>query len=431
MRSLLLLLFLGPFLLTAQPREQWLAACVQGADGKAVIGANVSIAGNYLKGTATDEYGCFQLRTKQFPLTLVISHLNFKTQSLSINGPADLPAQLVLERGDQALPNVTVRARGKIDTVYHEPYSVTDYVFYEGHLILLACKNSIVGFSLILLNEAGEEVQDFSLRAVRPKSLYESCAGQLYLITGANVIEILIEQGQLVFGERLSRNDFSDGLANCVLANDSLAFFKRYFYQGQALQYTALTRYTEEPEATKLPLIEDDRNIVLLIEETGNRMPWSGDVWEDNITDGLKNLRDSRYALAGIMKIFYPPLNAPLYSKDSMLCIFNHFAGQLQYFDPRGVPVDTLSINYHLHKKWKKKIYYDPFREQAYTTFDTPTGVIVRPIDMQTGALGRAIEIPMDFIEQVKIWNGYLYYLYRNRGMGEWNRKLHRLYLSP
>ena len=72
----------------------------------------------------------------------------------SIERKEDLPTLLVLEAVEQALPDVTVRAEAKIDTVYHEPYSVTDYVFYEGHMILLACKNSIVGFSLILLDKS-------------------------------------------------------------------------------------------------------------------------------------------------------------------------------------------------------------------------------------------------------------------------------------
>lgn len=428
----LLFLFLGsPGALLSQEFPIELKACVSDEYGLPIANANVSLEGVFLKGTATDIKGCFYLEIDRLPIRLNISHLNYKDYSILLEHSEDWKKPFVLESSIQDLPDIVVRARAKIDTVYRKPYSVTDYVFFEEHLVLLACKSTIAGYSLILLDERDRELDDFSLKEVRAKSLYQSCDGKLYLITAANVKEILIADDHLEFGRSISRDDFSDGLANCVLANDSLVFFERYFYQGQALEYTGIKRYTEETQKVKLPLIENDRNIVLLIEETGNRMPWSGNVWEENISDRLSILRNSKYGLAGIMKIFYPPIYAPIHKVDSSICVFNHFASMLEYYSPEGILLKRVPIGYHQQKKWKKKIYFDPLQQRAYTSFDTPEGQSITGINLYNGELENPIEIPMDFIENQKVWNGYLYYLYRNRGRGEFNRKLHRVALQP
>lgn len=429
MIRIIITLLVFPFFVFAQSDVELLRSCVVDSGGSPVVDAHVSLRGATDLGTVTAEDGCFQLAVLDWPITLIITHVNYKPFEIILHQATDLPTVVVLTSAVRSLPDVTVNADVIVDTVYAAPYSITDYVFHKGHLILLACKNNIEGYSLILLDADGREQADFSLREVRPKQLFQTCDHRLYLLTGANVKEILLQDGTLSFGRNIPREDFRDDLEDCVLVNDSLAYFQRYFYQGQALQYSALRRFTDLRKEWKLPLIENDRNMVLLVEETGNKMPWSGNLWEENISGRLRILRDSRYHLAGIMKIFYPPIYAPLFPKDSTLCVFNHFASEIQYFTPEARLLYTVPINYHLKKKWRKKIYFDPLEQAAYTAFDTHTGVKIFSINLQTGQLEGGVEIPRDFIEKVKVWNGHVYFLYCNRGKREWNRKLQRVRL--
>ncbi len=427
--KIFLLLLLGVnTLVLAQERALLLEAQVVDEQGQAIAGVNVSIEGNYLLGTATDEAGFFQLPAFELPLRLLFSHINFETTIIEVSDQVPLAPQIVLKGVIQALPNITVRAKNKIEVVYPEPYSITDYVFYQDRLLLLACKNTFDGFSLVLLDQEEKVLEEYDLRQWRPRNLYRSCSGTLYLITAARVLPINIENDQIKFGPSIYRELFTDGMENCVYANDSLVYYQRYYYQGQALQYYSLPRGEDDTAIPQqFPLIEDDRNIVLLIEEAGYRMPWSGNVWQTDVSPRLKVLRGSRYKLTGMWKVFYPPLNAPLYPQDSLICIFNHFSSQLEYFDKSGNRVREQAIDYHQQKKWSKKIYFDHYREEAYTSFRCDEGARFYPINMKTGALGAPTTIPMHFIEKVQIWNGYLYYLYRNRGKQERNRRLHRI----
>ncbi len=415
--------------LLAQEESVLLEAVVVDEKGEAIVGAHIGLEGTFLIGAITDENGFFQLEVPTLPATLILSHLNYETTELILESPSDLPPQIVLVSAILDLPDITVRAQNLIDTVYRKPYSVTDYAFYQDHLILLACKNSRKGFILVLLGPNEEVLEEFSLRKWKPRRLHSSCAGALFLVTGNGVKEIKIKNKSLSFGPRIPREDFDIGLANCVWANDSMAYFKRYYYQGQALQYYRTHREDPKRGMLKFPLIEDDRNIVLLIEETGCRLPWSGDVWEEEVPDKLRNLRESSYGLQGIWRAFYPRLYAPLHPVDSLFCLFNHFASQLEYFDADGELVRSQAINYHQREKWKKRIYFDPYRQEAYTAFRTNWGSRFYQINLEDGSLKTSVTVPMGFIENVQIWNGYLYYLYRNRGKQERNRILHRLRL--
>jgi len=414
----------------AQQDSLLLAACIQDQDGRPIEDANITISGNFFQGTASNSNGCFQLKLESFPAQIEISHVNFESLYLLLNSASDLEEVYFLQSKIANLPDVTVSAQLKIDIVYQEPYSVVDYFFYQEYLVLLACKSNTKGYSLILLDEEEKEIQDFSLRDVRPKNLYKTCDEKLYLMTKVCVKEVLIENDQIRLGKSIKYEDFYTNWANCVFANDTIAFFERHLFQGQALQYTGVFRRKGELETLPFPLIEDVRNIDLLIEEFGIRMPRSGDVWEAGVSSELEQLREAKYQLTGVRRMFFPPLYAPLFPKDSMICVFNHLLSQVEYFSPVGELLYHVKVDYHEQKKWKKKIHFDVHQERAYTTYDTRMGVMICSIDMQTGEIGNGVEIPMDFIENVKVWNGHFYYLYCNRGKQEYNRKLHRLRLN-
>ena len=114
-------------------------------------------------------------------------------------------------------------------------------------------------------------------------------------------------------------------------------------------------------------------------------MPWSGDLWTQNISEGLLTLRESDYHLKGIMKIFYPKLNAPIFQKGEEMMIFNHFASELQFYSEKGDSIRSIPIDYHKTRKWKKKIYFDHIQEKAYTTFNTRWGEKIQEIDLEKG----------------------------------------------
>jgi TonB family protein len=80
---------------------------VSDENGKAVKGASVVVKGT-TKGTSTDQNGRFKFSDVAIGSTLIISHVNFETFAIEVNGSAALD-QIVLRKKDNMLSEITVQ----------------------------------------------------------------------------------------------------------------------------------------------------------------------------------------------------------------------------------------------------------------------------------------------------------------------------------
>lgn len=80
---------------------------VSDENGKAVKGASVVVKGT-TKGTSTDQNGKFKFSDVAIGSTLIISHINFETFAIEVNGSAALD-QIVLRKKDNMLSEITVQ----------------------------------------------------------------------------------------------------------------------------------------------------------------------------------------------------------------------------------------------------------------------------------------------------------------------------------
>lgn len=406
--------------------------------------SNVNISNENSQGNTTNREGFFQLEISSLPTILSFSFIGFESEILEIKNAETREYIIELQPTASALPEVSVSAKRKVDTVFFEPYSVVDYVFFENKILLLAHRNSIEKFSLIALDEeTNEPIAQISLKNYFPKGLLQHCTGEVFLVTEKNVREIAIDSTSISFPKKIFIGDFYLIDHPCVLANENFLYFEQYFYQGQALQYNAFVKQlnaqqkngeapipTDSLEKYEFPLIQNENEIFRLIEELGLRQPWSGDLWEANLDEKILALKESDYFLKGIMKVFYPKLNAPIFQKGKDLIVFNHLESELQFFSEKGDSLRSISIDYHKTRKWKKQILFDNIQSRAFTTFNTRWGEKIQEIDLEKGTLGTALPIDFAYIEKPKVRNGYLYFLYKNAWAGERKLILHRMKLD-
>ncbi len=390
---------------------------------------SVGIHGIWGKGTSTDSSGYFEIKGIRLPAKLHISHVSYQPQIVEITNKSDLAIKVFLKPKTTTLPEISVSAIRKIDTVFHEPINVVDYDFLEENIVLLTYVNVFEKYKLCLLDKNEQPVAQISLSEHRPSRLFKSCWGDLYLTTDLGVYAIKADKTSFCLGEKTSLEKYETVLKPCVLATDSFTYFQEYFYQGQAMRYFAFHR-DGNTKSIDFPLIEHEHNIDLLIEETGNRFPRSGDVWEANVEPRLAALREESYGLKGMMKIFYPRLYAPLVRHDSLLCLFNHQESEIQFFNQKGTLLSSTPIQYHQYKKWKKQIIYDAKAQTAYTSFDTRWGEQLCPINLKDGTLGEAIPIELPFPGNLKIRDGYLYFLHRDPYQGGRKKMLRKVRIS-
>ncbi len=405
---------------------------------------NISKKIENLEGSTTNQEGFFQMEISNLPTTLSFSFVGFETEALEIKNAETREFIIELQPTASALPEISVSSKRKIDTVFFEPFSVVDYIFFEDKILLLAHRNSIEKYSLIALDgRTNELIAEFSLKNYYPKGLLQHCTGQAFLVTEKNVREIVIDSTGFSFPKKIFIGDFYLIDHPCVLANENFLYFEQYFYQGQALRYNAFARQlnaqqksgeapipTDSLEKYEFPLIQNEKEIFRLIEELGLRQPWLDDLWGSNLNEKILALKESDYFLKGIMKVFYPKLNAPIFQKGNELIVFNHFNAELQFFSEIGDSIRSIPIDYHKTRKWKKQILFDNIQKRAFTTFNTRWGEKIQEVDLEKGTLGTALPIDFAYIEKPKARNGYLYFLYKNAWAGERKLILHRMKLD-
>ena len=413
--------------LHAQNVSMELSGLIVNTENQQVLeNVNVSIQGLQSRGTITDDKGRFSVKVDSLPVHLIISMIGFETRKVLIKTQEEIFVQLIPNSTE--LPEIIVSATRKIDTVFHEPYNVVDYVFKDDYLILLVYINIVKKYELVLLDEQEQYVASFSLKEYKPVSLFKSCLDYIYLTTSFGIYNIEFDEKSICLGRWVEEQLFETVIEPCILSMESMLFYQRHLYQGQALRYYAF-KNTEirDDSITLLPLLEDEDNIRRLVEETGNRLPWSGDFWDENITDDLRTIREQPYFLKGSFRMFFPKLYAPILKKDSSIYLFNHLSSLIQVFDFRGVLNKEIPIQYHKMKRWKKYILFDELTEEVYTAFHTRWGEYICQIDLETGTLSEAIPLELAFIEKVTIRNSILYFLHRDAFNGAQNRMIQKI----
>jgi hypothetical protein len=424
---ILFIFLISTFSVFAQNSSRELSGLiVNAANQKALENVNISIEGLPSHGTISDDKGRFSIKVDSLPTRLIISIIGFETKKILIKTQEELFTELLAN--STALPEIIVRAARNVDTVYHEPYNVVDYIFKDDYLILLVYKNVFEKYDLVLLDENEQYVAHFSLKEYHAVSLFKSCLDYIYLTTSFGVYNIEFDTKSIRPGRWVEEQLYETVIKPCILSMDSLLFYQRHLYQGQALSYYAFKNTEERNDSiTVLPLLEDEGNIRRLLEESGNRLPWSGDFWDENITEDLRTIREQPYFLKGSFSMFFPKIYAPIIQKGTSICLFNHLSSLIQYFDINGNKLKEVPIQYHKMKRWKKYILFDEFTQDAYTAFHTRWGEYICQIDLETGTISEVIPLDLDFIEKVTIRDGTLYFLHRNAYKGSQNRMLQKV----
>ncbi len=424
---LFLILSLFAFKGFAQDKSiELIGLVVNATNDQRLENVNVSIESVLDRGGVTNALGEFTLQVDSLPTVLIISSIGFETKKIVVEKKEELLISLFPMSTE--LPQIVVSAARKVDTVYHEPYNVVDYVFKDDFLILLVYRNFREKYELVLLDQEENFVAKFPLTDYLPVSLFKSCLKDVYLTTTNGVYHIKFDEHSIGLGDWVNQREYDYVIEPCILTVDSLLFYRRHLYQGQVLRYYAFKiNAAREDSITVLPQLEYEENIVRLLEDLGASLPWSGDFWDENISNKLRLIREEPYFLKGANRMFHPKLYAPIIEKDSLIYLFNHLESQLQYFDVKGNQLRSIPINYHKIKRWKKYILYDEITQEVYTAFHTKWGEYICEIDLETGTLSEAIPLDLDFIEKVSIRDGVLYFLHRNDYKGAQNRMIQKI----
>lgn len=115
--------------------------------------------------------------------------------------------------------------------------------------------------------------------------------------------------------------------------------------------------------------------------------------------------------------IYYEPPIGDFFRIDQDIVVFDYYNDQLLTFDAyTGAAVDSVTISFHQKPRksgWEEEVIQDPVTKKLYTFFDEAGYRVGAVVDPQTGELGPRFKLHYRYVENIQLYNGVIYYIYR------------------
>jgi len=310
--------------------------------------------------------------------------------------------------------DVVINSVRKPDTVFGSArISVSDFEFYGDRMVLLTYERTLKHQAEVVLTDKEQNIVATHLVHADAESLFKDFRGNVYVICKTKVLRVHINKDELDL-HYVSKEDF-DGFHSRVL--DSLG--STLYFSNFNDMYPAFQFYANTPPDSVYELIhkvEDDFMMELYRSEY-KWMSTKEKLWafRQEVNTGIDKeiWAGARYFTTSL---YYQPLYAPLYVQKDTIFIFDHYVNKLYKLDERHVKVDSVTIGYHLKqrgRKWEQPLIEDKKDDKFYTAYMHSGYHYITHINTNSGATDDPFKLYFQFVEKVRIHNGYVYYIFR------------------
>jgi len=366
------------------------------------INGNYSISVNYEKNTTLNYYHVSYNRKKYLLTKSVVK----KAENNEIKLDITLPIKTLKEK--------IIYAKEKPKVVFgNETTSIADYVFIENHMIVLAYKKSLKKDGYLQLASKNNTLITQFKTPNRPKRLFRDFENRVYLITEYSVYSISIFKNEFIL-KAINKNDFYRFTTRIIDTTSN-----HFLYSDYNPNYPAFNYYSQILNDTTSKTIHSVENKFMmdLYRAEYKYAPNKEKLWafrqelitgiDKEVWIGAANFTQS---------IYYEPLYAPLFVNNDTTIIFDHYNDYLFKFDAHFNKIDSVPIAYHKKKEkknWEQPILKDKDEHKLYVLFLKNGFYYLKPISLEDGSTGVSFKLAYRYVENVKIENGYVYYIYR------------------
>ncbi|MCB0477400.1 MAG: carboxypeptidase-like regulatory domain-containing protein [Crocinitomicaceae bacterium] len=434
MRTLLflILLFLNHFLHS----QVTIYGSVKNEKGEFLSGANVYEI-NQEKGAPSNENGHYFLELKKEDLKLRISYIGYHTKVIEIPKSKltqDYKLDFILEAKTEEITGVEVTASPVKKVISEDNLNILDFEFL-GDSLLLIQESTDLGYFIEIKSEFASNGLRQKL-SFRPKSLELDCFGNIQIRGKDSVYQMAFQDQYFYLVDQFSKTDYDKLIAPCLTQNNTYYVFKENGEHGKSIQYTLFPKDTaKEPE--KLEIVDLDgwkvaaQYYIEIIALYNASVSYGDNVIYGGIWDGdVKKLNESPKLNQMIVfydKILSQPLYSPIFNFHDALILFDHTNNRIRYLNSKN----EIPITYHESRKWVDLILFDK-NNQIFVTFFKNKGLYTaHSINTQTGKLENGIILEENaYPENLKIKNGFIYYLHRDPNDFYKNRLLKQKVIS-
>ncbi len=385
--------------------------------GEPIEDVSVYVSNNPKLVTRTNIKGKYSL-----PLTfvnrtqLIVRHVGYKTATLYLNS-ADFKngsAQQNITLQINTLKEKVIYAKEKPETVFgSNTTSIADYEFIGNHLVVLAYEKSLKKDGYLQLATKDNILLSETKTPNKPQHLFKDFENRLYLITEFKVYTISIFQNE--FRLRPVDKDKFYSFTTRIIDTTS----QHFLYSDYNPNYPAFNYYSQGLQDTATKTIHRVKNNFMmdLYRAEYKYAPNKEKLWayrqelvtgiDKEIWIGAANFTQS---------IYYEPLYAPLFVNNDTTLIFDHYSDFLFKLDKDFNKFDSIPIDYHKQKEkknWEQPLIKDKEEHKLYVLFLKNGFYYLKPVDLNNGSTYVSFKLANKYVENVKVENGYVYYLYR------------------
>ncbi|MEN8927825.1 MAG: carboxypeptidase-like regulatory domain-containing protein [Flavobacteriales bacterium] len=388
--------------------------------GELIDNVNIYFSPKTTQITQSKKNGNFSIELKYYgPVELVISHVSYEQKRILINKSILRPTinnelNLDIALDYKTLKQYIVTGKAKPDTVFgSEITSVYDYEFVGENMVLLSYRKSLKKNAFLQLTSRRNKLISTYKTPPNAKRLFKDFEGKLYLITKTKVFLISVV-----------KNEFR------LRPIDKVPFYKlttriidtcnsRFIYSDFSDAYPAFNYYAQLPTDTvakKLHHVENNFMMDLYRAEY-KYAPAKQKLWA--FRKELKTGIDKEIWIGATnftQSLYYEPLYAPLFVNNDTILIFDHYSDQLLKINSSFEKLDSVPISYHKDKEkknWEQPILKDKEEKKLYGLFLKHGYYYLKPIDLHDGTTSISFKLNYRYAENVKVENGYAYYIYR------------------
>ena len=356
--------------------------------------------------TVTNADGQFTLTHLQPGDTIYTRHLSFTSATYIIDS-LDFNKKIVLnvKFDEKSLPEVEI-----VDNAPHVAYnnkvvSVIDFEINEKGIYLLAQRRR--NSALLHLNFACDTLTELKI-SPDYYNIYKDVYGEMQLVSDEEVWQIGHKTTKDRFFEmelmyRTPTKLFVGLFKNIVCATDSLLVGGRYFFFAQEIYYYYFNIGGDQ-QAHELHHCVNEENRDLMINLLNPRF-------------------GTFYRSAGFLDP--KPTYDPIFAYDNKLYLFSFDEDKTFVYNNLGEVVAEYPLTFHKYrhwkgdmrviKKWDKLVLLDWATGNFYTTFTDGGVTTIKRVNLETGTAETVYVLSgFAFIENLRIYNGKAYFLYKN-----------------
>ena len=363
----------------------------------------------------TNQNGVFQLKAARTGDTIYSRHLSYKCV-IHVIDTLDFSKKIVLkmEFDEKSLPEVEIMANKPHVAYSNKVMSVVDFEINEKGIYLIAKRRR--GTSLLHLNFACDTLKDLKI-SDDYYNIYKDVYGEMQLVSDDWVYQI----GHKTYKDRFFEMEllyptateyFLKLFGNITCATDSLIVGGKYFFFGQEIYYYYFNIGGDQQSHEFHHCINEENRDLMI------------------------NLHNPRfgtfYKSAGLLDP--KPTYDPCFAYDNKLYLFSFDEDKLFIYNNKGEVVNEYPLTFHKYKnwngkmkiikKWNKKVILDDATGKFYTIFLDGGVTTIKRCNLEEGTAETvAVLGGFAFIENLRIYNGKAYFLFKND-----NTRNNRLY---